>query len=151
MDDSIELIIDVGKILSFNEYLKAGIKRGRFGDYAYLYMNPKVRDYKTDIKRFVIKTYKSLIAESTLLTKSNKFYIEWSYEVESVSKIDVSNINKIVEDSLFDAINHIKKLPKKKQINDVQVMSCRMTKTTKTGPKEVIKCRISKYIDPTIS
>lgn len=145
MNDSIELIIDVGKVLSFNEYLKAGIKKGRFGNYAYLYMNPKVRDYKTDIKRFIIKNYKSLITESTLLTKSNKFFIDWHYEVESVSKIDVSNINKIVEDSLFDAINHIKKLPKKNKINDVQVMSCRMTKSEKIGLREVIKCKISLY------
>lgn len=141
--NSIELIIDVGRIVSFNEYLKAGIKKGKFGHYAFLYMNPDVREYKADIKDHIIKNYKELISSSPIIKKTSQFYIEWHYEVNSILKIDVSNINKIVEDSLFDAINSIMKLPKKKRINDVQVISSKMTKSNKNGPREIIKCTIS--------
>lgn len=142
-DNIIEFVIDVGMILSFNEYLKAGVKKGKTGKYyGFLYMNPDVRNYKLRIKEFIIKNYKELILETEWFKKSSKFNIDWHYEVDSIAKMDVSNIHKIVEDSIFDAINKIIK-PKKRKVNDVQVMKCTMEKSNKVGERQIIRCRIS--------
>lgn len=144
-----EFIIEVPKILSFNNYLKAGIKKGRSGSYAYLYMDSDVRKYKEYIKSFVINNYKEYILGSELFNPTNKFYIEWNYEVTNPDKIDVSNINKIIEDSIFDGINEVIAPVK---INDVQVVKCSMTKgACKVLGTEVISCKISLYVSDTKS
>lgn len=139
-----ELVIDVGKILSFNEYLKAGIKKGKWGDYAYLYMDPKVRKYKTKIKNYVIKHYKDAILASEILkTKGARFHIDWNYEVTNVDSIDVSNVHKIVEDSVFDAFNAVfKKAKLKHKLNDVRVKSFFAEKHELTGLVEILRCNI---------
>lgn len=135
-----EFILQLDKILSFNDYLKAGVKKGRRGHYAYLYMDPDVRKYKNGIKSQIIKNYKSVILESDLFTSSNKYRLEWDYYVTNIDKIDVSNINKICEDSIFDGINEVLK-SKKLKINDVQVRSYSATKHELTGLVETIKCK----------
>jgi hypothetical protein len=111
-DKKLEFKALVTRIFSENCYLAAGRKKKKIGNKQcfvfYLYKRQDVRQYQSKLEKALHRDYKQLLIDNAAFFASNKFRSTFKYQLrESIDRRDLSNMKKLLEDSLTNVIKKV--------------------------------------------
>ncbi|BES79970.1 structural protein [Yersinia phage YerA41] len=147
-------------VFSENCYLAAGIKSKKIKSKnsivartiktPYLYKRGDVRTYQSKLEKALHRDYKNYIIENHEFFAAGKFHSVFVYNlIHEINRRDLSNMKKLLEDSLTNVIKKVlKKMNSPYKFDDSMIFQTNEVKVPSLDDKmESIKIRLSIIID----
>lgn len=147
-------------VFSENTYLAAGIKNkklksknsiiARVVKTPYLYKRADVRTYQSKLEKALHKDYAQYIADNHEFFLAGKFHTAFTYNlIHEINRRDLSNMKKLLEDSLTNVIKKVlKKIASPYKFDDSMIFQTNEIKIPSLDDKmESISIKLSIIID----